>query len=613
VSNELLPYYNRELAYFRRLAARFAHINPKIAGRLRIGPDSSEDPHVERLIEAFAFLNARLRCKLEDDFPELTDALLSLLYPHFVAPIPSMAIVRFALDRRQSKLKTGYRIGRDSMLQTEPLDGEPCRFRTCYDVTIWPIEVESARLDAAPFQSPGSPHSSEAVAAIAIKLRCLSSELKFGELSARVLRFYLGGLPQHTQQLYELLFNATLDIAIANTARDSEPLILPRENLRYVGFGRDEGMLPYSSRSALGYRLLTEFFTFPQKFLFFDLVLPEQKRLASLGSEIELFVHLQRSSVDLERNVSKSTFQLGCTPMVNLFKQRAEPIQLTQTETEYRVAPDSRRPLATEVYTIDEVTASSPRGEEFPYVPFYSIQHASRKDERQKFWYADRRPAEPREGVVDHGTEVYLNLVDLDFTPSPQAGWFVDVATTCFNRDLPNRLPFGGGQPKLSLSEGGGGVARIECLTAPTPTRRPERKHRSMWKLISHLSLGHLSLVDGEHGAEALREMLQLYDFADSADTRAMIAGLVAVDSRRVTGRVSSRHGSAICRGVEVEVQLDPDGFSDHSLFLFACVLENFLAQYCSINSFARLVVKTKRHGSPWHTWAPRSGERPLL
>ncbi|MEQ8788327.1 MAG: type VI secretion system baseplate subunit TssF [Pirellulaceae bacterium] len=613
MTDELLPYYNRELAYFRRVAARFARVNPKIAGRLRIGPDSSEDPHVERLIEAFAFLNARIRCKLEDDFPELSDALLSVLYPHFVAPIPSMAIVKFALDRRQSKLKNGYDIPRGSMLQTEPLDGEPCRFRTCYDVKAWPIEVVSARLEAAPFESPGSPHSSEAVAAIAIKLRCLSAEMKFGDLAASTLRFYLAGLPQHTQLLYELLFNSTLDIALANSARDARPLVLPKHNLRYVGFNRDEGMLPYSSRSALGYRLLTEFFAFPQKFLFFDLVLPERERMAELGSEVELFVHLEQTSVDLERNVSRTTFQLGCTPMVNLFRQRAEPIQLTQTESEYRVVPDSRRPLATEVYSIDEVTGASPSGDEYPYVPFYSIEHASRKDERQKFWYADRRDAEPREGIIDHGSEVYLNLVDLDFTPSPQSGWFVDIGTTCFNRDLPNRLPFGGGQPKLSLSEGGGGVASIECLTAPTPTRRPPRKHRSMWKLISHLSLGHLSLVDGEHGAAALREMLQLYDFADSPDTRAMIAALVAVDSRRVTGRVASRHGAAICRGVEVEVQLDPDGFSDHSLCLFACVLENFLSQYCSINSFAKLVVKTKRHGSPWRTWAPRSGERPLL
>ena len=613
MSNELLPFYNRELAYFRRVAARFADVNPKIAGRLRIGPDSSEDPHVERLIEAFAFLNARIRAKLDDDFPELSDALLSILYPHFVAPIPSMAIVKLALDRRQAKLKGGYAIDRGAMLQTEPIDGAPCRFRTCYDLRVWPIEVVSARLDAAPFNSPAPPHGGDAVAAIVIKLRSLSTEVRFGDLEARSLRFYLGGLPQHTQHLYELLFDATLDMAIANAGGDPSPLLLPAENIKHVGFHRDEGLLPYSARSALGYRLLTEFFTFPQKFLFFDLVLPDREQLRDLGSEVEIFIHLGRSSVDLERNVSRSTFQLGCTPVVNLFPQRAEPIQLTQTETEYRVAPDSRRPLATEVYSIDEVTASSPAGEEHEYLPFYSVQHSTQRESRQKFWYADRRDAEPRQGVIDHGSEVYLNLVDLDFVPAPQSGWFLDVRTICFNRDLPNRLPFGGGQPHLSLSEGGGGVATIECLTAPTVTRRPPRKHGSMWKLISHLSLGHLSLVEGEEGAEALREILALYDFTDSPDTRAMIAGVVEVESRRVTSRVAGPHGTAVCRGVEVEVQLDDDAFSDHSQFLFACVLDNFLAQYCSINSFAKLVVTAKRPGGLSRSWVPRSGERPVV
>lgn len=613
MTDELLPYYNRELSYFRRLAEEFANSNPKIAGRLRLGPESSEDPHVERLIEAFAFLNARIRYKLDDDFPELTDALLSILYPHLVAPIPSMAIVQFELDRRQSKLTAGHKVPKDSAIETDPIQGEPCRFRTCYDVELWPIEVVSARVDRMPSPSPATPRSNEAVAVAHLKLRCLSKDVRFGDLEASSLRFYLRGLPQHAYLLYELLCNSTLDVAIANGASDPDPIVLPPESIQPVGFQPEQGMLPYSARSALSYRLLSEFFTFPEKFLFLDFSLPDRAHLAHLGSEVDIFVHLAESSIDLEGNVSRETFRMGCSPVVNLFRQRAEPIQLTQTSTEYRVAPDARRPMATEVYSIDSVVATSPEEKEFTYLPFYSAQHAVKDQDRQKFWYADRRAAEPRDGEIDHGTEVYLNLVDLDFTPSPESGWFIDVGTTCFNRDLPGRLPFGGGQPKLRLSEGGGAIAKLTCLTAPTPTRRPPRKHGAMWKLVSHLSLGHLSLANDEGGATALREILKLYDFADSAHTRAMIDGILSVSTRRTVARVPSRHGPGICRGVEIEVQFDEDRYPEHSLYLFASVLESFLAQYCSINSFTKLVAKTKRREGEFCSWPPRAGERDLV
>ena len=552
MSEDLLPYYHRELGYFRRLAGEFAAANPKIAGRLRLSAESSEDPHVERLIEAFAYLNARIRAKLDDDFPEISDAFLSVLYPHYLAPIPSLAIVRFLLDPAQSALKAGYTIPRGSPIETEPIQGEPCRFQTCYPVQLFPVQVESAGVLGRPFAAPLIPQSSDSMAVLKLTLACLQAEMPIQQLAATSYRFFLKGLPQHVFKLYELLFNNTLAIAIARSPNDPHPLRLTPDCLQTVGFGTEEGLLPYSARSALQYRLLTEYFVFPQKFLFFDLTGIEPARLAGFGSKAEIYFYLNQTSLDLEQNIVADTFQMGCTPVVNLFKQRAEPIQLTHETSEYRIVPDARRPGATEIYSVDQVVASGARGEEVEYRPFYSVQH-DRQDKRA-YWYATRRSAEAGAGPPDRGTEVFLSLVDLKAAPAIEEGLYADVSTTCLNRDLPGRLPFGGGQPYLYLREAAGPVKQVVCLTAPTATFRPPQRRGALWRLISHLSLGHHSIVDGPEGAAALREILGLYDFTDSAETRNMIDGILSVDSTRVTRRMPGDRRGAFCRGVEVSV-----------------------------------------------------------
>jgi type VI secretion system protein ImpG len=612
MSDELLPYYNRELSFFRRLAAQFAEAHPKIAGRLRLGPDSSEDPHVERLIEAFAYLTARIRHKLEDELPELTEALLGVLYPHYQAPVPSMAVVQFDLDPGQNELTTGYNLPRHTLVETEPIQGEPCRFRTAYPVTLWPIELRAVSLSRPPFQAPVTPQSPEAASVLRLVLACRGRAMRFADLAPRSLRFFLKGQPQHVFRLYELIFNNTLEVAIANSAQDAEPVVLDKGCLRSVGFDRDEGLLPYPARSFVGYRLLTEFFAFPLKYLFVDLAGLDGRVLSRMGHQLEVFLYLNKAAADLEQNLSADTFRLGCSPMVNLYRQRAEPIQLTHTDYEYRVVPDARRPLAHEVYAIDRVTASSPEGEQVEFLPFFSVKHFAEGRSGQTFYHAVRRPAERAMGHTDHGTEVYLSLVDLGFQPSAPVDWTVDVETTCLNRDLPHRLPFGGDQPRLQLAEGGGLVGRITCLTAPTRTHRPALKRGALWRLISHLSLNHLSLVDHGDQAEALREILKLYDFADSAETAKLINGVLSVKSRRAVGRVGGAGGGAFCRGVEVTLQFDEERFSGSGLFLFACVLERFLALYCTVNSFSKLIATTKGREGELRRWPPRMGERVL-
>ena len=613
MSDELLPYYERELAFIRRLGGEFAEAHPKIAGRLRLTPDAAEDPHVERMIEAFAYLNARTRHKLDDDFPEITDAMLGVLYPHYQAPIPSMAVAQFALDRSQGDLVAGYTIPRHAALETEPIDGEPCRFRTCYPTTVWPIELAAAGLTGRPFAAPATRFSADAAAVLRIQLQCFGKEATFRQMGMDSLRFFLKGQTQHVFGLYELILNNTLGVALAGSPTDREPAVLDRRAVRPVGFEPDEGMLPYSTRSFQGYRLLTEYFAFPQKFLFFDVAGLAGLPLAQAGNRLEIFLYLSRGSIDLEQNVTADTLQLGCTPIVNLYRQRAEPIALTHTQTEYRIVPDARRPGAHEVYTIDGVTAVSPENEQVEYQPFYSFKHAAQRREHKAFWQATRRPADRSSAPADGGTEVFLSLVDLDFDPAASAGWTMDVETTCLNRDLPHRLPIVAGESAFRLSAGGP-LARIYCLSGrPTRTLRPALKRGAVWRLISHLSLNHLSLADAEEGAHALREILKLYDFADSEETRSQIEGIQSVQCRRVVGRVPGDLRGGFCRGIEVALHLDENRFAGSGVFLFASVLERFLGLYCNINSFSKLTVTTNQREGELRKWPPRAGEMILL
>ncbi len=617
MTDELLLPYVRELSFIRRLGAEFARAHPKIASRLRLGQDASEDPHVERLIQAFAYLGARTRHKIEDDFPELTDALLGVLYPHYQLPVPSMAIVQLELDPAQTELSEGHVVPRGTAIETEPIDGEPCRFRTAYPVKLWPLAVADARLARPPFAAPATAFSGQAAAVLRLTLTGPGGgPVDFTTLALTGLRFFLKGQNQHVYPLYQLLFNHTLGVALAGGADDAEPLLLGPEVVRPVGFGRDEGLLPYPARSFVGYRLLTEYFAFPEKFLFLELAGWARRqwlRVAQqLAGRLEVYFYLNRAAPTLEPNVTADTFRLGCTPVTNLYRQRAEPIAVTQTEYEYRVVPDARRPLSHEIYTVDRVTALLPDGAEEEYEPFYSTRHALDRPGPSRYWHAARRRAPALEDRPDAGTELYLALVDLGFQASAPAGATLTVETTCLNRDLPHRLPFGGDQPYLQLSEADALVTRVRCLTPPTPTLRPALKHGALWRLVSHLSLNHLSIEGGEGAAEALREILKLYDFADSEETRAVISGVLRVDSRRTVARASAA-SEAVCRGVEVTIHFDEKRFVGSGLFLFASVLERFLALYCTVNSFTRLIATVEGRKEELRRWPPRMGEKILI
>jgi type VI secretion system protein ImpG len=614
--DDLLSYYNRELAGIRRLAAEFARAHPGIAESLRISTDRIDDPHVSRLIEAFAYLNARTRQKLDDDFPEITEAFLGTLYPHYLAPFPPAAIAKFQLDRGQTELTSGYQIERGARVLTETVDGEPCRFRTCFPVTLYPMEVAEAGFHGLVEPAPPSRFTDPVKGFARIRLKSFSDSIPLGQFQLGTLRFYLSGHAPFMHKLYEFLLNQTLGVAVARSASDRQAVFLPADCLQPVGFGSEEALIDYTSRSFPGYRLLSEYFVLPEKFLFVDLHGLTPGLLARLGDQpqLELYFYFNRESRDLEHNVSAETFRLGCSPIVNLFSKNAEPVRLSHRQSEYRIVPDERRPLHFEVHSVQRVTAVSSDGEEQEFLPFYSVRHEQQftGSSSGRFWYAARRPS-IHSGGADAGTELFITLVDLNFQPIEIDDWTtLLIETTCLNRDLPARFDFGGGQPRLHL-ESGGPLEQVQCLTAPTPAHRPDLGHAARWKLISHLSLGHLSLIDTADGAEPLREILRLYNPANLVESTSVIDGLRKVRSQRVVGRVGGSVSAGFCRGIEVTLEFDEDKYVGRGLYLFASLLERFLPLYASINSFTKTIAISNRREKPLKVWPPRVGEKSLL
>jgi type VI secretion system protein ImpG len=609
MTDDLLSYYERELGYLRQLGAEFATAHPKIAGRLRLGADAVEDPHVARLIESVAFLNARTRAKLDDDFPELVDAFLSVTHPHLLAPTPSMSIVRFEGDPEAT---APSQVAAGAQLETDRSHGPTCRFRTAYPVTVWPFRVSAARLVSAPLPVPRSPRSGAAAAAIHLSLRTKTKQDGFQKLAPSQLRFFLRGQPSRVGELYGRLFENLVEVVIAQSSTDPRPIVLGPDALRPVGFGADEGLLPYSGRSSIAHRVLAEFLVFPAKHHFVDLVGIPRERLASYTDSLEIFLLLDSVAPQLEASIDAETFSLGCTPIVNLFKKRAEPIVVTQREVENHVVPDAREPLSNEVYSVDSVTAHSRDGRTLKCLPFYDVRHGSGEDGNAVYYTVRREEAQSHDGKAGDGREAHLGLVDLDGVTHSLDDWVLSVETTCTNRDLPGLLPFGGDQPRLFFSDGGGQVRSIRCLLPPTKTLRPARGRAALWKLVSHLALGQGSFARGADAAASLREALALYAAVLSPENRNVVESVRDVTSRPKAMRVVSGGLPGVARGLEISVRLDEARLNATGRHLFSRVLDHFLGGVASINSFTELVVRGDERNVQERRWKPRAGNRPL-
>lgn len=637
----LLKYYERELQFIKEMGSEYAAEYPKIAGRLEIDSIETSDPYVERLYEGFAFLAARVQLRVDAQYPRFTQNLLNIIYPQFLTPTPSMAIVQFTADT-QASLEEGETLARGTQIKSVlgEQDQTSCQYRTSQDVTLWPIEVSSAEY----FSNMGSvakipvSEGKRAKAGLRINLQT-NGEVLFNELSLAKLDFFLAGHTTQAIKIYEQLFGNSIGLVL-RCSGESEVTdhVLGADSILQLGFADEQSLLVNDSRNFSGYRLLREYFTFSERFLFvrFNDLLPAIQ--SSKNNKLELIVLFDRYDAELENSITKQDFALHCTPVINLFKKRADRIHLNQLQERYHVIVDRTRPLDFEVFQVESVTGLGSNSDQRKrFLPFYECNDVTDFENQQAYFCVDRdrrlvSQRQRRQGLRSNyiGSESYLSLVDSREAPYSGDLKQLEITTLCTNRDLPLKMPIGKQATDFSLDISAP-VEAITCIKGPTKPK-PSLSYRSgetAWRLINHLSLNYLSLKNSEpdltgakkmakekqqgvNGAAALRELLTLYGDGQDAAVTKQIEGLRSIDAVQVTRRIPIPGPIAFGRGLEICAVFDESAFVGSGVFLLGSVLDNFFARYVSINSFTITVIKTEERGEIMR-WPIRVGQKQLV
>ena len=620
----LLRYYNQELQHLREVGAEFAQQFPKIAARLGMEGIEVTDPYVERLLEGVAFLAARVQLKIDAEFPRFTQRLLEIVYPNYLAPIPAMLVAQLEPQLDDANLAKGFTVPRGSSMlsQTGRGDRTACEFRTAHDVTLWPLEITSAEyFSFAPDLPLGALGTGQRVkGGVRLRLRSTGG-LPFNKLALDKLRIFISGPDEAAYKLHELCHGACIG-GIVRPYPQPAPWheLLPADAVKPAGYSDEEALLPATLRSFQGYRLLQEYFAFPQRFLFLDVegLGPAVQR--HTGNELEIALLFDRGEAMLESVVDAANFSLFCTPAINLFPKRADRIHLTDSASVHHVVPDRTRPMDFEVFDITEVKGYGVGADsEQTFYAFYAAFHT--EDARRPAYYmAHREPrllseAQKATGIRTSyvGTEVFLSLVDSREAPYHSNLRQLAVTALCTNRDLPLQMPLHIGKTDFTLGSAAP-VQAIRAVKGPSKPLAPLGEGPLAWRFISHLSLNYLSLLDSSEaaGAAALREILSLYAASADAGMKKQIDGVRSVRTRRSVRRLPYAGALAYGRGVEVELEVDELAFQGGSAFLFGSVMERFFSRHVAINSFTETALRSLARG-PIMRWVPRCGERPIL
>jgi type VI secretion system protein ImpG len=507
-----------------------------------------------------------------------------------------MAIARF---RAEAPTPTGIILPRGLIVAAETADELRCRFRTSYETTLWPL-----RLDVPAHQSIDKwDFLDRDTAFSAIQLVLNGPAPSFAALAGQSLRVFLGGSPGSAQKLADVLLGGCDRVAVV--AADGTSAIVPiAEALRPVGFADEEAVLPDTAQGHPAYRLLQEYFTFPEKFRFFDLCIPSTGRLPGVAAGERLQVLFLLPGADRDGvSLSADSFLLGCTPVINLFPWLADPIRLDYRRPEYRVIPDAHLERLMEVHSITAVRGNATMGEDrVEYAPYFSLDHATQEQMPQSFWLSRRLPT----GRTDTpGNDTWLSFVDLGLHAASPAARTVMVHTLCTNRLLAEQLPAGSALEPDEAASGARGV----LLTAPTPPRAAPEAGETPWRLVSQLSLNYLSLTEGPRALASLREILRLH--APALDTAAerQLSGMRELVCRPVVRRIGEGVRKAAVRGLAIDLRVDERHFAGGSALLLASVLERFFALYVSLNTFTELSVSSVQRRGVWRSWPPRLGE----
>lgn len=617
----VLDYFREELDGLRGRAVEFARQYPGVAAELALSGGRSNDPHVELLMQSFAFLTGRLRHRIDAESPELSNALLAVMAEPLSTPTPSMAVVQLAVDPGGANFGAGYTLPRHTQLsiKAKALGGHEttCRFRTAYATPLWPLEVTAlGRIASNQYGDAdlrASPAQGDARSVIRIRVAATAAGI-MPELSLRHLRFYIDGDERVRSSLYDLLatqldsvalFDVTSRVDDAGGGEERGEALrlvrtLPASAVRMVGFEDDEALLPEGIGTHPGSRALQELFSFPEKFHFVDLRCPD--RLVVRG-ELEIALVFRTDPAGLP-TLRPEHLRLNCVPVVNLFIQTCDPIRLDQRRLEYPVIVDSRHHRTHEVYTVLGVLATRPGQSAKEILPFFS-PHAD-ADEAGVHYTLRRSLSESR---ALPGTEVTMAFHDHHLSLALPAADAVHVRALCTNRDLCEGLREG---DTLDL-DGGGPVTAVSLLHRPTNARLPKLQGKDPWHLVSVLSLNRFSYLGRDGGIETLERVLRLYAHDEDPVATAQIESVVELTTRPTVLHIGSEGWRGFCQGELVTLTVDEQTFRGCSPVLFAEIIRRFLGSQVSLNSFVQLELRSKQRKGAWRSWKPLAGVQTLV
>ncbi|MGJ9419603.1 type VI secretion system baseplate subunit TssF [Massilia sp. CMS3.1] len=607
--DELLRYFEEELGLFGQYAREFRSRFPKPAGDLHIAGENYDDPSVARLIQSVALLSARIHKRLDDDYPKFTESLLEGLYPHYLRPLPSYSVARLLPSGRDTADFAS--IARGTPLRSSPVAGTVCQFRTVYPVLTGPLHIVDAAFSV-PIASPRTAQLPRGVTAgLSFGLQIKGSLANLCGRGLGRVRVFVDGEPSLRAALIDALFMRARG---AWVQPDGSAAWVPLETipLHLAGFGADEALLPAPLRSHPAFRLLTEYFTYPEKFNFIDIDLHALARQLPAGcTRFTLHLGLAGMTGDADSArmlapLSARHLLLGCTPVVNLFRKAGDPIALTHTRAEYTLAADAAHAAAFDIHSIDKLSVvRETRGTTSvtEFSPLYAVRHED-KSAGGHFWVARRDETLAR---VSPGHELRLALVDPDFTPDEAASATISTELTCTNRDLPAQLRIGQLDGDL-LAESASGAAPFTLLRKPSPSWRVANGDGAHWRLISHLALNYAGLTTA--GLPDLQKMLALYDLPRSPIARRQIAGIVGLEHGTVRAWLRTRPVSSLMPGVGIRMTVDEEAFAGSSLYVFAQVMDRYFALNSQLNCFTRLDIVSSQTGEEILACAPRTAEK---
>ncbi|WP_429153943.1 type VI secretion system baseplate subunit TssF [Aeromonas media] len=583
-------YFRDELAFLRLQGREFADAHPELT---RFLSEQNTDPDVERLLEGFAFLTGNLRAKIEDEFPELTHGLLNMLWPNYLRPVPSMTIMQFSVIPGAIAQPALVRQG--CQLDSLPMDEVTCHFQTCHDAWVYPAEMRQI-----------TAQSGNDLSTISLDI-ALHAPLPLSELQLDKLRFFLGG---DSYTAYELYFWLSNQLSHIELEIDGKRFRQEAKALKSVGFERDDALLPYPNNVYSGYRILQEYFCFPESFLFFELSGGEWPKQPLPVSQFKVHFCFDRP-LPAELKIRPDSFMLNCVPAINLFQHDSEPVNLNGRQAEYPLKASYRHADSFEIFSVDQVEGwvegnlGRSRGTPRIYQPFESFQHQiERAKQRLALYYRVR----VKEAVSGDGFEHSLSFVRGDETTTVELDESISVTLTCTNRSRAARLKVGSVCVPTGSSPS---FATFRNLIRPTRPLRPALDGSLHWTLISNLSLNYVSLLR----RDALVQVLRTYDFPALHDkqaeqaSRKRLAGIEEIETKPVDRLV---RGMPV-RGLKSVLSIRQSAFgSEGELYLFSTVLAHFFSLYASVNAFHLLEV-VNLDNKERYQWPVQIGQHSLM